>query len=45
MAMTLGLLFTMIPAGFYRRLGWSCVPLMGFHAKLQPPSAAGAVRT
>ncbi len=33
----LGLLFTMIPARFYRRLGWSCVPLMGFHAKLHRP--------
>ena len=33
----LGLLFTMIAAGFYRRLGWSCVPLMGFHARLSRP--------
>ena len=30
----LGLLFTEIPARFYRRLGWCCVPLMGFHAEL-----------
>ena len=37
----LGLLFTMIPAGFYRRLGWSCVPLMGFHAKLSRPPQPG----
>ena len=37
----LGLLFTMIPARFYRRLGWSCVPLMGFHAKLSRPPQPG----
>ena len=37
----LGLLFTMIPARFYRRLGWSCVPLMGFHAELPLPPQAG----
>lgn len=33
----LGLLFTMIPARFYRRLGWCCVPLMGFQAQLHRP--------
>ena len=37
----LGLLFTEIPARFYRRLGWSCVPLMGFHAKLSRPPQPG----
>ena len=37
----LGLLFTMIPARFYRRLGWNCVPLMGFHAKLSRPPQPG----
>ena len=37
----LGLLFTMIPARFYRRLGWCCVPLMGFHAKLSRPPQPG----
>ena len=37
----LGLLFTMIAAGFYRRLGWSCVSLMGFHAKLHRPPQPG----
>ena len=31
----LGLLFSAIPARFYRRLGWCCVPLMGFHAELR----------
>ena len=30
----LGLLFTMIPARFYRRLGWCTVPLTGFRATL-----------
>ena len=34
-AYDLGLLFTMIPARFYRRLGWCCVPLTGFHAELR----------
>ncbi len=33
----LGLLFTEIPARFYRRLGWYCVPLMGFQAELRRP--------
>ena len=28
----LGLLFTEIPARFYRRLGWHCVPMAGFRA-------------
>ena len=31
----LGLLFSAIPARFYLRLGWCCVPLMGFHAELR----------
>ena len=31
----LGLLFSAIPARFYLRLGWHCVPLMGFHAELR----------
>ena len=37
----LGLLFTEIPAGFYRRLGWCCVPLTGFHAELRHPAKRG----
>ncbi len=37
----LGLLFTEIPAGFYRRLGWCCVPLTGFHAELRRPAKRG----
>ncbi|MDE3000070.1 MAG: GNAT family N-acetyltransferase [Gemmatimonadota bacterium] len=31
----LGLLFSAIPARFYLRLRWCCVPLMGFHAELR----------
>ena len=30
----LGLLFTLVPARFYRRFGWCSVPLMGFRAEL-----------
>ena len=37
----LGLLFTEIPARFYRRLGWCCVSLMGFHAELHRPPQPG----
>lgn len=39
----LGLLFTIIPARFYRRLGWCSVPLTGFRATLHqcPDSACG----
>ncbi len=37
----LGLLFTEIPAHFYRRLGWCCVPLMGFRAELYCPPQPG----
>ena len=40
-AYDLGLLFTGIPARFYRRLGWCCVPLMGFHAELRRPPQPG----
>ncbi len=40
-AYDLGLLFTMIPARFYRRLGWCCVPLTGFHAELRRPPQPG----
>ena len=31
----LGLLFSAIPARFYLRLGWCCVPLTGFRAELR----------
>lgn len=37
----LGLLFSAIPARFYLRLGWHCVPLMGFHAELRRPHKPG----
>lgn len=39
----LGVLFTMIPARFYRRLGWCSIPLTGFRATLRRhhPDAAG----
>ena len=37
----LGLLFSAIPARFYRRIGWSCVSLMGFRAELRHPPAPG----
>ena len=37
----LGLLFTEIPARFYSRLGWCCVPLMGFQAELRSPPKQG----
>ena len=40
-AYDLGLLFTGIPARFYRRLGWCCVPLTGFHAELRRPPQPG----
>ncbi len=33
----LGLLFSAIPARFYLRLGWCCVPLTGFGAELRSP--------
>ena len=37
----LGLLFAGIPARFYLRMGWSCVPLMGFRAELPAPPEPG----
>ena len=37
----LGLLFSAIPARFYLRLGWCCVPLMGFQAELRSPPKRG----
>jgi GNAT superfamily N-acetyltransferase len=44
--MSLGLLFTEIPARFYRRLGWCNVPLAGFQASLHhrnPPACEADV--
>ena len=37
----LGLLFSAIPARFYLRMGWSCVPLLGFRADLPAPPEPG----
>ncbi len=37
----LGLLFAGIPARFYLRMGWSCVPLMGFRAEWQAAPMPG----
>ena len=37
----LGLLFSAIPARFYLRMGWSCVPLMGFRAEWQAAPEPG----
>ena len=40
----LGLLFSAIPARFYLRLGWCCVPLTGFRAELRLSPNAGSGR-
>lgn len=37
----LGLLFSAIPARFYLRMGWSCVPLLGFRAELPESPSPG----
>ncbi len=36
----LGVLFTIIPEGFYRRLGWTSLPLHGFQIKCHPKNFA-----